>query len=83
MAYATRATFYGNYYLLISTFPNISLLIKHLTKDIIFKQRLEKSVGIKTTLCDVFGEIITNISSGVVRENYLNCIRGNWQNVNI
>lgn len=48
MARITSATFYGNHYLLVSTFPNILLLVKYLVNDIVFEQQLGKGIGKET-----------------------------------
>ena len=80
MARVIGATSYGNHHLLVSTFPNISLLVKHLVKDAVFEQQLGRGMGKETQLCDIFSEETINISSKVVLENYVNCARRNWQN---
>lgn len=67
----------------MSTFPNIFLFVKHLVKDEIFEQHLKRRIGTKTSLCNVFGEGTTSIVSGIALKNSLNCIRENWQNINI
>lgn len=54
MARITSATSYGNYYLLVSTFPNISLLVKHLVKDTVFEQQLGRKMEKEIQLCNVF-----------------------------
>lgn len=75
--------FHRNHHLLMSTFFNISLLVKYLVKDKIFEQHLGKVVKIKILLCDIFREDTTSISSRIVLENYLNCAKRNWQNINV
>lgn len=77
------ATSHGNHHSLVSTFPDISLLVKHLVEDAVFEQHLGRGVVTETQLRDVFGEGTTSISSGVALENYLNRARGNWQNVTV
>lgn len=80
MARVTGATSYGNHHLLVSTFPDISLLVKHLVEDAVFEQQLGRGMGKETQLCDVFSEGTISISSGVALQNYVNRARGNWQN---
>lgn len=67
----------------MSTFSNISLLVKHLVEDERFEQYLGRGIGIETSLCNVFGKDTTKILSKVALKNYLNCARENWQNVNM
>lgn len=83
IAHVTRANFYENHHLLVSNFFDISLLKKHLVKDIVFAQRLRRTVETKTSFGYIFGENITCILSRVALENDLNYVRRNWQNVNI
>ena len=73
----TRVTSHGNHHLLVSIFPNISLLIKHLIENIAFEKQLGRGIEKKAQLSNVFSKSTTNISSRVKLENYLNCVRGN------
>lgn len=75
MARVTGATSHENHYSLVLNFSDISLLVKHLAKDAVFEQCLKRGVGTETSLCNIFGEGITSISSGVALENYLNCTK--------
>lgn len=78
-----ETTSHGNYYSLVSTFPDISLLVKHLAKNEIFEQCLGRGIGTKILLCDIFRQDTTSISIEVALENYLNCARKNQQNINM
>lgn len=80
MARITGATSHENYYLLVSTFPDMSLLVKHLVEDAAFEEQLGRGIGKEIQLPDFFSEGTTNISSGVALENYLNRARENWDN---
>lgn len=73
----TKVTFHGNHHSLVSIFPDISLLIKHLIENIVFEKQLGRGMKKKAQLSDVFSKSTTNISSRVKLENYLNCARGN------
>lgn len=53
MARVTGATSYGNHHLLVSTFPDISLLVKHLVEDAVFEQQLGRGMGKETPLPSV------------------------------
>lgn len=72
MARITWATFYGNRHLLVSIFPDMSLLVTHLVEHKAFEEQLERGMEKETQLPDVFSEGTTNISSGVALKNYLN-----------
>lgn len=80
IARVTGATSYKNHHLLVSTFFDILLLIKHLVKDAVFEQQLGKEIGKEILLCNVFSEGTISISSRVALENYMNHARKNWQN---
>lgn len=75
------ATFYGNFYLLVSIFSNTSLLVKHLIKDLIFEPQLRRDITTETQLRNMFQKDITSISSKVALENYLAHARSNQKNV--
>lgn len=66
MACAINATFHRNHYLLVSNFPDISLLVKYLAIDIVFEQRFGRGIRTKILLCNVFGEDTISISSRVI-----------------
>lgn len=61
MVHITGATSYRKDHLLVSTFSDIPLIVKHLVKDEVFEQHLRRDVETETLLCNVFGEGITNI----------------------
>lgn len=76
-------TFHRNHHSLILTFSNIFLLIKHLVEDVVFEQCLRRGIKTETLFCNTFGEGTTSISIKVALENYLNCAKKNWQNINV
>lgn len=80
MARVTRATFYRNHHLLMSTFSDMSLLVKHLVNDVAFEEQFERDIEKETQLPNVFLESTTNIFNRVALENYLNHAWGNWDN---
>lgn len=75
--------FYKNHHLLVFTFPNNLLFIKHLIKDAIFKQQLKRKIGKKTQFCNIFSKKTINIFNKVILKNYINCIKKNRQNTTI
>lgn len=77
IARVTRVTSHENQHLLVSTFPDISLLIKHLIENIAFEKQLGRGMEKKAQLSDIFSKDTTNIFNKVKLENYLNCIQGN------
>lgn len=83
MTCTSKVTSHKNHHSLGSTFPGISLFVKYLAKDAVFKQHLGRDIGTKIPLCNIFGESTICILSKLTLENYLNCVRENWQNVNI
>lgn len=81
MAHVIRVTSYENYHLLVSTFLDISLLVKYLVEDVAFEEQLGRGMKKKTQFPNIFSRGTTNISSGVALKNYLNYAQGNWDNI--
>lgn len=73
MASVTGVTSYKNHCLLVFTFFNMFLLIKPLVKNVVFEEQLGKGIKKETQLLDIFSESTTNIFSGLILGNYLNC----------
>lgn len=83
---ATGATSHGNRHYPVAKLPDVSLLVKHMTGDSIFNEKLGRT-GIRnnTTMSafpDLFYTGAANLSNGIALSKYVNSARGNWDNYN-
>lgn len=72
---ATGATSHGNRHSLAAKLPDISLLVKHMTKDSLFQKQLGRT-GLRSnreesTFPDVFAEGTARLSTGIELGRYV------------
>lgn len=81
---ATSATSHGNHHSLVAKLPDVSLLVKHMTGDLIFREELGRC-GLRNSdklsaFTDPFSDKTACFSSGIALSKYLASAQGNWDN---
>lgn len=84
MSQTTGATSHGNRHSLVAKLPDVSLLIKHMTGDSIFQEKLgrcgTRNGNVPSLFADPFSHITTCLSTGLPQSRYVYELRGNWDN---
>lgn len=81
---ATGVTSHGNRHSLVAKLPDVSLLVKHMTGDLIFREELGRC-GLRNSdkpsaFADPFSDGTARFSSGIALSKYVASARGNWDN---
>ncbi len=83
---ATSATSHGNRHSLVAKLPDVSLLVKHMTDDSIFDEKLGRTGTRNNTIISAFPDLFytgaTHLSNGIALTKYVNSAHGNWDNYN-
>lgn len=83
---ATGATSHGNRHSLVAKLPDVSLLVKHMIEDSIFKEKLGRTGIRNNSAMSAFPDMwyigAGRLSSGKVLSRYVKSARGNWDNYN-
>lgn len=80
----TGATSHGNRHSLAAKLPDISLLVKHMTEDSLFREQLGRT-GLQSNLQqsafpDLFADSTVRFATGLELSRYVYAARGNWNN---
>ncbi len=83
---ATGATSHGNCHSLVAKLPDVSLLVKHMTDNSIFDEKLGRTGTRNNTTISAFPDLFytgaTHLSNGIALNRYVNSARGNQDNYN-
>ena len=83
---ATGATSHGNRHCLVAKLPDVSLLVKHMIEDFIFKEKLGRTGIRNNSAISAFPDIwyigAGRLSNGKVLSRYVKFAHGNWDNYN-
>ena len=83
---ATGATSHGNRHSLVAKLPDVSLLVKHMTDNSIFDEKLGRTGTQNNTTMSAFPNLFytgaAHLSNGIALSQYVNSARGNWDNYN-
>lgn len=83
---ATGATSHGNRHSLATKVHDVSLLVKHMINDSLFREQLGRT-GLRNNRIEyafrnLFAERVARLSTGVELGRYVQAARGNWDNYN-
>ncbi len=85
--WATDITSYSNCHFFVAKLPNISLLVKHMIDDSIFKERLGRIGMPNNTPISAFPDLFyiwsAYLSNSITLSKYVDFTRGNWDNFNL
>lgn len=83
---ATSATSHGNRHFLIAKLPDVSLLVKHMTDNFIFDEKLGRIGTQNNTTISAFPNVFyiraAYLSNNIALSRYVNSAHSNWDNYN-
>lgn len=86
VSYITSATSYNNRHFCVAKLPDISFLMKYMTNNSIFEEKLSCILMQNNIIISIFPNLFytttTYLSTGIVFNKYMNFAHGNWDNYN-
>lgn len=86
VSYAIDVTSHNNHHFFVAKLSNISFLVKHLTNDSIFKEKLGRTSTQNNIIMSAFPNLFyskaVHFLNGIALSQYINFVHNNWDNYN-